>query len=59
MKFLHMEYGRFVTYQIILPERSFRLLDIDENAGALYTSWQPLISKLQNVDKSLFFKCKR
>ena len=59
MKILHMEYGQLVVYQIILPEGSFRLPDIDENTGALHTSWQNLISMLQNVDKSLIFKRKK
>lgn len=59
MKILHMEYGQLVIYQIILPEGSFRLPAIDENTGALHTSWQNLMGMLQNVDKSLIFKRKK
>lgn len=29
MKILHMEYGQLVIYQIIIPEGSFRLPDIE------------------------------
>lgn len=59
MKILHMEYGQLVIYQIILPEGNFRLPDIDENTGALHTSWQNLMGILQNVDRSLIFKRKK
>lgn len=59
MKILHMEYGQLVIYQIIIPEGSFRLPDIDENTGTLHTTWQNLIGMLQNVDKSMVPKRKK
>jgi hypothetical protein len=59
MKILHMEYEQLVIYQVILPDGCFRLPDMDENTGALHTSWQNLMGMLQHIDKGMVVKRKK
>jgi hypothetical protein len=59
MKILHMEYDLLVIYQVVLPEGRFRLPDMDENTGALHTSWQNLMGMLQYIDKGMVVKRKK